>query len=570
MMAASEGRFAASQARLFQWALPALLVLTALAYAPLWHAGFCWDDEALVIDNQLTGRPGVLDALLTRDLWSTTRLAMLPGGVHSGYYRPLMLLSLDLDRRLFGLSPGPAHLHSLAWHLLAVLALHQLLKRLVSPSAALLGAALFALHPVQSEVLALVAARNDAMAAAFSFLALGLVPSPQERRPGRLLAAGLLTLLGLLSKESAALIPAFLVALDLGRGGHTALRQGWPRYLALGLAVVTWLGLRAALGIRGGLGASTEPATLLAQAGQVLGVYARLLLWPWPLSPARHLGWLPPVPSLLPALLGLLALAVARGRDRGLVLAGLAWAALGWLPSLAATLDKGLLGERYLYLPLAGLGLAAGAALGTVPRWLVPALAAPAVLVLQLRLPDWSSSEQIWRRAHELAPTPYTASGLGWYLHRDGDLQGAIPLFVQALAGEPPDLDPCELLLPALLQDRDPARAAELGGWAIDERGCPVQGQISQQWALALASTGRWEEAVAALKRRPGGAVGPGLIVVGAAQARAGNLAGLVTLTRAQPDPDRFLGQVAELLRLGGLPQAAVQVQALRAAPAPP
>ena len=128
-----------------------LLLVTTLAYARLWGVGWSWDDEALILDNQVTGSLSNIGEFFTRDLWGTTRLESLK----SGYYRPLFLLSLAIDRALFGLSSAAAHVHSLLWHLLVVVGLHGLIRKLVNPAAALTAATLFALHPVNVEVLAL-------------------------------------------------------------------------------------------------------------------------------------------------------------------------------------------------------------------------------------------------------------------------------------------------------------------------------------------------------------------------------------------------------------------------------
>ena len=133
-----------------------LLLVTTLAYARLWGVGWSWDDEALILDNQVTDSLANIGEFFTRDLWGTTRLEALK----SGYYRPLFLLSLAVDRALFGLSATAAHVHSLLWHLLVVVALHGLIRKLVTPAAAITAATLFALHPINAEVLALVAARN--------------------------------------------------------------------------------------------------------------------------------------------------------------------------------------------------------------------------------------------------------------------------------------------------------------------------------------------------------------------------------------------------------------------------
>ena len=124
-----------------------LLVLTALTYAPLAVADFVWDDKPLVQDNTLTDSLANLPLFFQVDLWDT---AGGVGDAESGYYRPLMLTSLAIDRALWGLSPVGHHLHSLLWHLLACGLLAVLLRELVAPLPALVGAALFAVHPAVS------------------------------------------------------------------------------------------------------------------------------------------------------------------------------------------------------------------------------------------------------------------------------------------------------------------------------------------------------------------------------------------------------------------------------------
>jgi protein O-mannosyl-transferase len=553
------------------WPLLVLLLVTAATYSPLWDVAFSWDDEALIVDNQVTGDLANWKQFFTRDLWSTTRLSELK----SGYYRPLMLLSLALDRALFGLSATAAHVHSLMWHLGAVAALYGVLLRLAVPATALAGATLFALHPVQSEVLALVAARNDSMAAVAVLGALWLL-MPRTSHPGRLVAAGLLALGGLLSKESALLAPAMLLALDLARfkrPGH------WARYATLIGAVGVYFGLRQLADLDHAIVPAAGAWELVGRnALGLIGVYGDVLVWPWPLTPARHISYMPPLGETLMGLLillGLLTAAIVRGERRALVLAGLAWAALAWVPSLAATLDKGLLGERYLYLPLAGLALAWVGAMPRLPRWVAPALAVPCIVALQLRLPDWENSRTVWDKAHAAAPTAFTAGGLAWYYHRDKDFETANRLFLMALEGDPPYRDVCDMVVMSLLEARQDTRAVEVGQWALAERGCDPAGLITHHLAIALAGTGHWTEGVKVAVGRPGGPEGPAIIVIAGNEARKGNLALVYEAARRRaPKDPGLLDRTARLLRLSGDPEVAAAVLALKkgppaAAPAP-
>lgn len=544
-----------------RYAVWALLAATALVYAPLAGAGFVWDDSALVVDNALTEDLwGNLGAIFTTDLWRSLKLA----GADSGYYRPLMLLSLAVDRALFGLSAPAHHLHNVLWHVLCVAAVWGVLKRLSGPVAALGGAALFAFHPVQIEAVALIASRNDAMAMSLCIGALLLVW--EERPPLWKLGLGALAALaGLLSKESAVLAPLMLVLLDLVRWGRP---RGWPRYLALALGVAAFIGMRTASGITGAAVPTAASWSLLADhAVTVLGIYGSLVVWPWPLTPARHIMWLPQVqwPFWVggAAFLALVAYGLHRARDRRLVLAGLAWAALSFAPTLVATVDKGLMGERYLYFPMAGLALALVGVVGTELRvWKALALLlVPSLVAIEVRLPDWKDSRTLWQAAHDAEPTAYTAGGLAWYVYDDGDYEEARPLFVQAITEDPPYRDACTHLVMVHLAVDDAQGAVDMGSWAMRERGCPPIPETLGNYGLALASVGRWSQAVpivTGLSRDP---FQHSLLVLAANEVRLRRYPGFQALEPYWKGSKSLVEQVAKLLRLSGETEAALDFQ---------
>lgn len=533
------------------WPLVVLLIITALAYARLWSVGWSWDDEALILDNQVTDSLTNITAFFTRDLWGTTQLTELK----SGYYRPLMLLSLAVDRALVGdlntqLGATLSHVHSLLWHLGAVTALYALLLRFAAPFTAATGALLLAVHPLNAEVLALVAARNDSMAALFTLTAL-VVVFDRRSSMGKLLLAGVLFLFGMLSKESAVLAPLMLLTLDLARWKRPG---ALLRYVPFGISAGIYVMLRNMAEINQGISLNAGLSVLQENLLGVTALYGKLLVWPWPLSPARHINYLPPTSESLlglAVLTGLVVAGLAFGKNRKLVVAGLIWAGLAFAPSLAATLDKGLLGERYLYFSMAGLGLAMVAARPRLPHWLAPALIVPAVVVLQIRLPQWQDSRTVWEAAHAAAPNPFTAAGLAWYYHRDQEFEQANPLLVMALEGDPPYRDVCDLIVMSHLEAKEPERATELAEWAVQERGCPPQGMIIDHWAVGLAGQGRWSEAVSVALRQPGGPAGPGVIVLAAARARVGQIDDVRRIAIQSGDPS-FLQRVAKMLRLGG------------------
>lgn len=544
----------------YRVAAGALLVLTAALYAPLAGAEFAWDDAALVVDNRLTGDLANWREILRTDLWTTTRLPAPP----SGYHRPLFLLMLAVERALFGLSAIAHHLVSIGFHLGASAAVAVLLRRLLPPLPALAGLALFALHPVQSEVVALIAARNDSMAALF--LVLSLVLSLQ-RHPGalRLVGAALAAFAAFASKESTLLAPLFLLGLDLARWGRP---RGVGRYLALAVALLAYGGLRAWAGV--GAAALPEPGNweLVARViPELLGAYGSLLVWPWPLTPARHVHYLPRLGSTLLGLVLLVLLlvtAVRVARRRRLVLVGLGWALLAFLPTLAATLDKGLLGDRYLYLPMLGLALVLGAAIPTHDRvWRYGAgLVAAAAVAIAVRVPDWQNSRALWTAAHEDAPSPFTAAGLGWYLNHEGDAEDALPLIVEALRGTPPYRDACPLLVSIPLGLDRPEETVRLGRWALQAGICAPTGLFLGPYALGLAGTGQWDRAMAVAQRPELDGPGPGWVVLAAGMLRQGNASPLRQYTAQWQGSSSFPAQVARLLKLSGQEELARRVLA--------
>jgi len=499
------------------WRGGLLLCAFALAaWGALGFAGFVWDDEALVVGNRYTGELSNLPKLFTLDLWETSEL-----GETSGYYRPLMLLSLALDRALWGLSPAGAHLHSLGWHLAASLLLLGLLRSLVPPLPAWLGAAMFALHPAQSEAVAWVVARNDLMAAAFVFASIrALLPAAVS--PVRLLAGGLAMVAALLSKESAVLAVVLLGLLDLARWGRP---KGYARYAALLGAVGGVVGLRAAVGIQ----ATAFPMEagrqlLLERAPDVAALYGRRLLWPWPLSVGETLEYLavPPleVALWLSGVAALVAVTLLRGKR--LALAGWLFAGAAFAPSLLAVAIRGQLGERYLYLPLAGIAVAVAASVPARRASLVVGgvVVAAWMTALNLRLPEWRSGQTLFAAAVEDSPNGFTFAELGHELNREEATRDeAVEWFMRALADDPPYADVCPNVIRQPLGRGQVERAWANAQYAR-ERGCPATPTFRGLYASAAAQNGAWDGAREALDGQACDALDGRGLVVAAALAR--------------------------------------------------
>jgi tetratricopeptide (TPR) repeat protein len=139
------------------WLLAGVLVLvTFVAYQPVWHAGFIWDD-----DDHLTANPAMSSAHGLRRIWSSLAV--------SRYY-PLTLTTFWVQRRFWGLNPMPYHLVNIALHAINGMLVFLILRRLRIP-AAWLAAMLWVLHPVNVESAAWITELKNTQSGLFFYCA---------------------------------------------------------------------------------------------------------------------------------------------------------------------------------------------------------------------------------------------------------------------------------------------------------------------------------------------------------------------------------------------------------------
>jgi hypothetical protein len=478
---------------LVKFGLPILLFVTAVAYGGLRHAGFVWDDIPLIVQNQALSEASIW-SIFTSDLWAASGA----GEIESGYYRPLVLLSFALDRWLFDLEPLGYHVHSLFWHLCAMVGLFRLVRPLVGQGAGLLAVGMFGLHPVQSEVVAWVAARNDAMAACFGFMALSMVWCGGRPRWHRSALALLLTVFAALSKETALLLPLLLGVADWTRGYRAGV---WMRQLPIVSGVLLVLAVRGWISV----GSATVPTVdgwwlLVAALPNLVGGYVASVFSPWPVSSARDLAWIgeqPPWRLVLgwgAILVGAVAVWTAEPSRRRAALLGCAWAVLLIGITLVPTADKGGYGDRFLYWPMAGVSIAMAALLQDRWRGVLAIVAISSAVIVSVRLPDWSDDRKLWGAAVRDVPTATNEVSLGHALTLHARHKRAHVNFVSALAKPGIDTEACGPVVGSAMRTGLPALAFRMGSWAV-ERGCAPTGKMNGWMATAAALEGRWSEA---------------------------------------------------------------------------
>jgi tetratricopeptide (TPR) repeat protein len=437
---------------------------------------------------------------------------------------PVTVISLQVDRRLFGGEPAGTLLTNVALHAAAAVVLFLALARLtggVWSSAFVAG--VFALHPLHVESVAWASMRKDVLSGlCFALCLLAYARYAERPGPGRYAAVALALTLGLLSKPVLVTVPFVLLLLDwwpLGR-----LRQADQRLLAireklplLALAavagVVTWIVQDRAGAVRGGTDLAF--ADRVANAVDSYGHYLSDAFWPSGLAvfyPHPGPEWAPASIALAAALLlAVTAVALAWARSRPWWIVGWLWF-LGMLVPMLGLVQVGLQAraDRYTYLPLIGLALAvawsaAEAVGGRRPaRFAVSALGLVVLAVL-----GTASAAQVhhWRDAVSLhervvavtAPDTVSYQRLALALRRAGRGEEAIPVLEQAIALGPGHGAPYLALADLRAREGAVEEAVALYRRGLERAPDDALGQANL--GLALVRLGRVAEARPHLER---------------------------------------------------------------------
>lgn len=186
--------------------LSAALILTLCSYFGVRNFEFVnWDDNIHVVNNddiEITG-DGMVRKVFT--------------SAYAGMYQPLTTLTFAIDNLVYGKNfPGGFHLTSLLLHLLNIIFLYLLFRRLglnLLQSGILV--LFFALHPIQVEVVSWISARSTLLFSMFYILALICYSRFAENRNSASFAATFFFfLLSLLSKPSAASFFLFIPVIE--------------------------------------------------------------------------------------------------------------------------------------------------------------------------------------------------------------------------------------------------------------------------------------------------------------------------------------------------------------------
>lgn len=342
--------------------------------------------------------------------WAFTRNDLGQAGDAGHFYRPIWVLYNVGIFEAFGFSPPAYHAFNLVLYAATTVGVWALIRRLLGPAPAVIGAVAFAVYPRHGESVSWISGNTDLLTTLLLVPAL-LVLLTRWPLWLRLGLAFLLGGLAALGKESSYALPA-LAAIVVWAYRDDPSLVGVRRYLAgLGEAALAALVTLAAvvpvfLARQAVIGTAGSYETTPEGSGRILTALASQLVaaaTPPQLEVLRH-RWLFVVPVLVAALVVWQLVSLARRAEHArlrVAIAGLVWFLLSLVPAARLAVDLNTSnGERFLYLGSVGLAIAFAALVGPeLLGWRRPVAVAAVLAGVALSL--WSASN--WIPAGQLA-----------------------------------------------------------------------------------------------------------------------------------------------------------------------
>ena len=270
-----------------------ILVLAFAAYSNSFRASFQLDDAHQIVDNHnvrsLSNVP-----LFFIDPSRASYYREIPG------YRPVTLSTFALNYAVTKLNVSGFHAFNFVLHFLNALLVFILVNAVLKKAGrddpfylALFAAAVFAVHPIQTNAVTYISGR--AVLLATFFYLLGFISfmryRDSEQGPGPVkyffaAAVPAFYLLGLLSKEMAVSLPASMLAYDLiftvpGMGGPRRWSRALAPYVLGAISAGAYLAVKRSLEGHFVSGGFDYPVTTyLMSEAKVLLMYIRLLILP--------------------------------------------------------------------------------------------------------------------------------------------------------------------------------------------------------------------------------------------------------------------------------------------------
>jgi Flp pilus assembly protein TadD len=356
-----------------------LAAITLGVYYPSFDNGFVYDDYPFLVDNPAVkgATLGSIPAYFTdrRSVSSSEDLAR-------DVWRPLMPVSFALDHRLWGLEGRCYHIENAFIHTANAWLVYALTAMITAdPFASLVTAAVFAIHPVQTEAVAWVSGRSNLLFLFFllsAFICHILNRKRSGASPAGNAAALAFFALSLLSKEMAIALPVLLILYDLYFVAGLKARDYARYYLPFFLVSVLYIAARYSV-----IGTVAQrsswwgggPASGIAITLKALAAYVKLAVFPAglgieyaPETSAPFAGTHLAGAAMVLVSVAALFRSLRRNRKASFFIL---WFFASLVPVCNIVPFKAAMAERFMYLPLIGFAGLFGllfAYVGSTPR----------------------------------------------------------------------------------------------------------------------------------------------------------------------------------------------------------
>jgi len=439
-----------------------LVLITVVVYWQVGHHEFLnFDDDLYVTDNRHVQSgisvESISWAFSFRDKERT-------------YWHPLTWISHILDCQLYGLDPGMHHLTNLILHLLNVVLLFLVFRRLTGEiwKSAFISA-LFAVHPINVDSVAWLAERKNVLSTFFWMLTL-LSYSFYAARPAvyRYLPILFFFVLGLLAKPMLVTLPFVLLLLDywpLGRLRQPVV-QCVSRLVAEKIplffvsAVSIYLSISSLAGYGGDV-KSLEKVPIVLRISNALVSYLSYIgkmFWPENLAvlypyPSEIAFWKVACSTLFLIFVSFLVVMVLR--QRAYLAVGWFWF-LGTIVPVSGVVQSGLwpaMADRWAYVPFIGLFIMIAWGVPEVlERWrykksALAIIGVSVILILSVltfrQLRYWENDITLYEHALSVTENnPRIHNNLGTALGKRGKLDEAAGHFHEAFKLDPKYAEP--------------------------------------------------------------------------------------------------------------------------------
>lgn len=434
-------------------ALAGVLFLALLLYCNTLLNGFVYDDHDQVEGNPYTQNFKYAGKIFTSTVWSFQGLEG-----QTNYYRPIMTFGFLVCNKVFQAFPSGFHVVNVLLNCVVVWLVFLACSILFQDEiVALAAAAIFALHPIHTEVVNWIAAVTELelavfyLAAFIFFLRLGSLPAKERTMAGIWMC--ICFVLALLSKEQAVTLAVVATIYEHAYRSDretTSWKTKIHRYGGFWVVAGVYLVFRVT--VLGGLAPAHQhpdvswPQALLS-AVALVGQYVLKLFWPHPLlafyvfHKSTALGDARVLAGIAVAVVAT-ALFVSLWKSARNYSFTVIWIALTLAPVLNVRwMATDVFAERYLYLPSIGFCALVGGGVVflfrrfagriAVLRWTLAVVATVLVSLaageIAARNRDWRDDFKLFSRTLAVEPhASYTRTDLAvleWNSHREAEAE---------------------------------------------------------------------------------------------------------------------------------------------------